>query len=123
MSLTTDQLRNIQGDIWSKGFPKYYETYYLFSIVQATSFPECLKKLVAQKPPLISTLEMVRDDQNSIVNKKLVHEAAKKANTSLETSSPPKSTIVNALIAFTSKGLKAVSNPDHQHPPPSAKLY
>ena len=37
----------LQGDIWSKGFPKYYETYYLFQInpQRAKDFAQNLRTL------------------------------------------------------------------------------
>ena len=109
-SLTEDQLDNIQGDIWSKGFPKFYETYYFFSIADAKLFSPCLKELVAKK--LISTLRKVREDQNEIFakNEKEKKEAKERGvpEEGVELSKIPKS---NALIAFTSQGLQVVSYP------------
>jgi hypothetical protein len=101
--LTEDQLDDIQGDIWSKGFPKFNETYYFFSIADAKLFSPCLKELVAKK--LISTLRKVRDDQNEIFAK---NKEAEERGIPEELRKIPKS---NALIAFTSQGLQVVSYP------------
>lgn len=112
--LTEHQLDNIQGDIWGKGFPKYYETYYFFSIKDSneTLFAQCLKDLATRSPPLISSLRKVRDDQDRISEQK--KEAAAEAK---RRGIPEKDVILpkipnsNALIAFTIKGLAAVSHP------------
>ena len=109
-SLTDHQLDNIQGDIWSKGFPKFYETYYFFSIENAKLFAQCLNNLATHSPPLISTLRKVKDDQVRIAKaKEEAVEAAKRKGIPEKDVIPPKIPISDALIAFTSKGLKAVS--------------
>ena len=108
-SLTEKQLDNIQGDIWSKGFPKYYETYYFFAIKpgNAKFFAQSLKDLVTQSPPLISTLRSVKKDRARIQEWK--DQAGAQAKT-LGTQAKYDSLlpISNALIAFTRKGLDAV---------------
>ena len=108
-SLTEEQLDNIQGDIWSKGFPKYYETYYFFAIKpdNARLFAQSLKELVTQEAPLISTLRKVKEDRASIQGRKeQIAAVAQKLGTPEEddTLLP----MANALIAFTRKGLDAV---------------
>lgn len=105
-SLTDQQLDNIQGDIWSRGFPKFYETYYFFSIENAKLFAPCLKNLVTHSPPLISSLRKVKDDQERIAKAK-VEEAKRQGIPEKDVRIP----VSNALIAFTSKGLQTVSYP------------
>ena len=103
-------LNDIQGDIWSKGFPKFYETYYFFSIEpsKAKIFAQCLKDL----PPLISTLKKVKEDQDRITKARAEDiEAAKKKGIPEKDVTPRKIPISNALIAFTYKGLKTVIYP------------
>jgi hypothetical protein len=109
----TDHLDNIQGDIWSKGFPKYYETYYFFSIKDSNEklFAQCLKDLATRSPPLISTLRKVRDDQGRISEHKKAVAEAKRRGIPEKDVILPKIPVSNALIAFTFKGLKAVSCP------------
>jgi hypothetical protein len=112
--LTGHQLDNIQGDIWSRGFLKYYETYYFFSIKQSNAniFAQCLKDLATHSPPLISTLRKVRDEYVLISKQKEeAAAAAKKRGIPEKDVNLPKIPISNALIAFTSKGLKTVSYP------------
>jgi len=90
-------LNNIQGDIWSKGFPKYNETYYLFTIKEerAADFARALRNMVTHQPHLISNLPTVKSNWAEI-NK---HKQA----------SGTKLPMPNALIAFTYKGLETVS--------------
>jgi hypothetical protein len=109
-ALTGEQLFDIQGDVWSKGFPKYYETYYFFTIKQAKQFARCLPALTTGTQghlPLISNLKTVKEcrigfeGQGGHVlglpvvgadpNRKIVFD------------------IANALIAFTYQGLEAAS--------------
>lgn len=105
LKLTDDQLDDIQGDIWSKGFPKYYETYYFFSISRSNVklFSQCLKDLATHSPPLISTLRKVKGDCKHISDEK------EKASASVGNVKIQKIPVSNALIAFTSEGLKLVS--------------
>jgi hypothetical protein len=115
MSLTPKQLENIQGDIWSKGFPKYYEIYYYFLISDTKLFSKCLPGLTAhsaQSPSLISTLEMVRGDQAKITAKRA--EVAKARGIPEEDVDLPqdKISMSNALIAFSGEGLQVVSLPE-----------
>lgn len=108
-SLRDDQFDDVQGDIWSKGFPKYYETYYFFAIKpdNVKLFAQSLKELVTQPTPLISTLRKVKEDQAAIRGRK---EQAAAVAQKLGTSEKDDSLlpIANALIAFTRKGLDAV---------------
>ena len=108
-SLTEEQLDNVQGDIWSKGFPKFYETYYFFAIKQENKklFARSIRELFAQPKPLISSLRTVKEDQARIQGRK--EQAAAVARIS---GSPEKDEslmpVSNALIAFTREGLDAV---------------
>jgi hypothetical protein len=122
-------LDDIQGDIWSKGFPKYYETYYFFSIkpgesnTNAKLFAQCLKDLVVPSRRLISTLRMARADQDRITAQKTEAAAeAKRRGIPEKEVTLPKIPMSNALIAFTFKGLKAVSHRIKGCPPSNAKL-
>ena len=107
--LTENQLDNIQGDIWSKGFPKYYEKYYFFAINRdnAKLFPQCMQDLFTQSPPLISSLRKVKKDQADLQEqkKRVLAEAKGSGNLVKDVSLVP---VANALIAFTRKGLDAV---------------
>ena len=108
-SLSEEQLDNIQGDIWSKGFPKYYETYYFFAIKpgNAKLFAQSLKDLVTQSPPLISTLRKVKKDQDCIRERK-EQAAAVAKKLGIPEKDEPLLPTANALIAFTYKGLEVV---------------
>jgi len=103
--LTGEQLEVIQGDIWSKGFPKFNETYYLFSIAtgveNAKAFAQCLRTLATHQPPLISNLNKAKEDQRKV--------AAELANARKESRARNTIPVPNALIAFTGKGLEVVS--------------
>jgi len=104
---------DVQGDIWSKGFPKYHEAYYFFVIKDAVLFRTALAKLATdpsdqiltagnkeKRLPLISTLDKVLADQAYI-----------SANGAGGGWKPEKDRIPvsNALIAFTITGLANVS--------------
>lgn len=98
MSVNKD---NIQGDLFSRGFPKYDETYYFFSItksaVSGKQFHQLLPDLARKE---ISTLQKVLTDWKDI-------DAGPKADpVNFRATSKPKS---NALIAFSMAGLKKVS--------------
>lgn len=97
--LTDDQLDNIQGDIWSKGFLKKYEIYYFFAIKpeKEKDFVQNLGDLVSGSEMLISTLRKVKKEREKI--------SARKENG--DHSIVP---VSNALIAFTSQGLSAVGS-------------
>jgi hypothetical protein len=117
MEITEKQRNNIQGDLWSRGFPKFNETYYFFSIVNGKEkiFSQCLKKLAMKTgttsaESLISNLNTVINDQET------VHGTPKNE----------KKDLANALIAFTKTGLDRVSRP-YEHLiaiayPPRSKL-
>ena len=84
-------LANMQGDLYSRGFPKYNETYYFFSIVSAKEFSKALAVLA--KSAHISSLQKVQEDWCEIEKRE-------------------KDAIIpvaNALIAFTKTGLDKVS--------------
>lgn len=87
-------LANLQGDLFSRGFPKYHETYYFFNIVkgQEKAFSEALATL--GKSGEISSLEKVLEEWRKIDGKDsrdvIFH-------------------IANALIAFSMPGLDTAS--------------
>jgi hypothetical protein len=96
-------LNDIQGDLWSKGFPKYNETYYLFIINNAADFARALRNMVTQRPHLISNLPSVKSNWVDIKE----HKASADSGTG-------KLPVPNALIAFTYKGLETVSVAIHR---------
>ncbi|KAK4450966.1 Dyp-type peroxidase [Podospora aff. communis PSN243] len=95
----------LQGDIWSKGFPKYHETYYLFQIDpnRAKEFARSLRTLVHPQSSLISSLAKVKRDWDRIQVEKTRSEAAKEPK-------PKELDMANALIAFTFKGLDVINH-------------
>lgn len=97
-----ENLKNIQGDIPSEGFLKKHETYYFFEIRpgQEQKFNERLPELVKSK--LLSSIEDVHDQRAKIIKAK--EEAQKKGE------SAPVQDVVNALIAFSMKGLEKVGD-------------
>ena len=102
-------LDDLQGDLWSRGFPKFNETYYFFSIADSKEkeFRTALKALVSEPDKYISSLTKVRKDWD------LVDEAAKR-NHEIKTDPTAKKDIIdisNALIAFSKAGLDKVSSP------------
>ena len=99
-------LDNVQGDLFSRGFPKYNEVYYFFSIVpgKENDFSKALKTLVSEKDKYISSLTKVLADWAKI-------DTAAKKNRTID--DPAKREIIpisNALIAFTKRGLDKVSD-------------
>ena len=97
---------NIQGDTFSRGFPKVSETYYFFSILKnkEKDFSKALKKLATDGH--ISSLNQVIADWVKIDKAK----EDDKKNKAIDPSS--KETIVpvsHALIAFSKLGLERVS--------------
>ncbi|KAL9045577.1 MAG: hypothetical protein Q9214_001401 [Letrouitia sp. 1 TL-2023] len=96
-------LENIQGDLFSRGFPKLNETYYFFSIVpnQEKDFTKALN--VLGKSRLISSLKEVLDHWARIDEFK----AKQHAQPSVDFSSVT-IPMANALIAFTKKGLDKI---------------
>ncbi|KAK4182345.1 Dyp-type peroxidase [Podospora australis] len=102
-----EKLEDIQGDVWSKGFPKSYETYYLFQIKRPAEFAGCLNKMITNKPHLIPNLNMVKDKRDEInYERQLAKEHQDK---------PKRLPIANALIAFTYKGLEAIQSGRQSH--------
>ena len=97
-------LDNIQGDLWNRGFPKFNEAYYFFTIVEGKEkdFSKALKTLVADKDKLISSLT------KSIADWDKVDGVAK--NNRDDPAHKKFIVISNALIAFTKAGLDKVSD-------------
>ncbi|KAL8788622.1 MAG: hypothetical protein Q9195_007217 [Heterodermia aff. obscurata] len=95
-------LNNVQGDLFSRGFPKYNESYYFFSIAseKERDFCKALKTLVSDKDKHISSLAKVLADWAQIdgVTKKNREDPSHRQI--IPTS--------NALIAFTKGGLNKI---------------
>ncbi|KAK4696204.1 hypothetical protein P7C71_g1673, partial [Lecanoromycetidae sp. Uapishka_2] len=99
---------NLQGDLFNRGFPKYNEVYYFFSIVQGKEkeFSKALKTLVSEKDKYISSLTKALADWARV-------DAAVKRNHTIVP--PAKKEFVatsNALIAFSKRGLDKVGLTD-----------
>ena len=96
-------LDNVQGDLFSRGFPKYNESYYFFTIASdhETDFCKALKILVSEKDKHISSLAKALADWAK------VDDVAKnnRENPAHKQFIPTS----NALIAFTKRGLDKVS--------------
>jgi hypothetical protein len=90
---------NVQGDVFSRGFPKHYEIYYFFSINEGKNFPKAVGTLMSKKH--ISNLKQVIDDWGVIDKDK---EEAEKTRTKA-----PLREMAHALIGFSSSGLKKLS--------------
>ena len=97
---------DVQGDLFSRGFPKFNEVYYFFHITpgKEKEFCQRLKMLVSDEEKHISTIKKVLEDWKKI-------DAAAARNRALD--DPSKKEWVsasNALIAFSKPGLDSVSD-------------
>jgi hypothetical protein len=90
-------LANVQGDLFSRGFPKYNETYYFFSIVTGKEKDFSKALAVLGKSGEISSLEKVLTDWVKV-------DAARVAKGDIVP-------VSNALIAFSKIGLDKMSIP------------
>ena len=99
-------LDNVQGDLFSRGFPKFNETYYFFSIVpgKEKDFSKALKILVSEKDKYISTLT------KSLADWAKVDAAAKRNHTKEKGAEKEIVLTSNALIAFSKRGLDKVTD-------------
>ena len=99
--MTKPNLANLQGDLFSRGFPKYNETYYFFSIVvgKEKDFTRALTAL--KQSQAISSLEKVLNDWKTIAD----------TNANRNVDGKKILPLTNALIAFSKKGLERVSSP------------
>ncbi|KAL6717683.1 hypothetical protein ACLMJK_005598 [Lecanora helva] len=97
-------LDDVQGDIFNRGFPKFFETYYFFNIVtkKEQQFSQNLKKLVSGEQQHISSLKKVLGDWEK------VDAAAKKNRTTANDSEKEWVPTVNTLIAFSKPGLDKI---------------
>lgn len=126
---------NVQGDLFSRGFPKHHEMYYFFLIAdkKEEQFRKALPQLVEKKH--ISSMKKVLEDWVKVDNKrdsnkkleanaKLAEAKAAQANATAEVKDAAKKArgeadahkkdllqIVNALIAFSFQGLQKVGSP------------
>ena len=97
---------DVQGDLFSRGFPKSKEVYYFFHIKsgQEKAFCQKVKILVSGEEKHISSINKVLEDWKQV-------DAARAKNRTIE--DPAKKewvSTVNALIAFSKPGLDRVSN-------------
>ena len=83
----------MQGDLFSRGFPKYHETYYFFSIVLGKEKEFSKALAVLAKSDQISSLTKVREDWCAIDHR----------------TPGVVIPISNALIALSKSGLDRVS--------------
>jgi hypothetical protein len=87
--------KEVQGDLFSRGFPKLHETYHFFTIVDDKTVGFCKKLVELAKSGHISSIAKVLDDWKDIQQAK-----EKDRNAVIDKS--------NALIAFSMKGLDQV---------------
>ena len=99
-------LDDVQGDLFSRGFPKFNEVYYFFHIASGKEKEFCqkLKMLVSGEEKHISSINKVLDDWKQI-------DAARAKNRTIDDSAEKEwVTTVNTLIAFAKPGLDRVSD-------------
>lgn len=95
---------DVQGDLFSRGFPKFAEVYYFFNIKSGKEKEFCqkLKTLVSGEEKHISTISKVLEDW------KEVDGAAAKNRTVDHPDEKEWVSTVNTLIAFSKPGLDSV---------------
>ncbi|KAK3356647.1 hypothetical protein B0T25DRAFT_537124 [Lasiosphaeria hispida] len=93
-------LSKIQGDLFSRGFPKFNETYYFFSIKKPGDFSKALRKL-ARDGKSISTLQAVIGQWEEV-------DKLRGAKGRDLTKDDKVIKLSNALIGFSSAGLKEI---------------
>ena len=96
---------DVQGDLFSRGFPKFNEVYYFFHITSGKEKEFCqkLKMLVSSEEKHISSINKVLEDWKQI-------DAARAKNRTIEDPAEKEwVTTVNTLIAFAKPGLDRVS--------------
>lgn len=97
---------DVQGDLFSRGFPKFTEVYYFFHIEpgKEKEFCQKVKTLISGEEKHISSISKVLEDW------KQVDGAAAKNRTIDDTANKEWVPTVNALIAFSKPGLDSVSD-------------
>lgn len=97
---------DVQGDLFSRGFPKFNEVYYFFNIKSGKEkeFSQKVKVLVSGEEKHISSINKVLEDW------KKVDAAAAKNRTTNDPAKKEWVPTVNALIAFSKPGLDRVRN-------------
>ena len=97
---------DVQGDLFSRGFPKFNEVYYFFHIKSGKEKEFCqkVKTLVSGEEKHISSIDKVLEDW------KQVDAAAAKNRTTDDPAKKEWVSTVNALIAFSKPGLDNVSD-------------
>lgn len=96
---------DVQGDLFSRGFPKFTEIYYFFHIKSGKEeFCQKVKMLVSGEEKHISSINKVLEDW------KQVDGAAAKNRTIVDPAKKEWVSTVNALIAFSKLGLDSVSD-------------
>ena len=114
LTMALPDVKNIQGDTFSKGFPKDFETFYFFTITDnqqsGKKFPSLLADVAKTQ---ISTLDTILAEWTLIDGDK-EFDKNRPENVGLKTSdknfksSDPRP-FSDALIAFSMKGLKKVT--------------
>ena len=105
MGGVTLDLHNVQGDLFNRGFPKFNEVYYFFTIAQdmEKDFSKALKALVSEKDKHIFSLTKV------LANWVEVDRAASYNWTSEGMINKRIISTANTLIAFSKSGLDRVN--------------
>ena len=99
-------LEDLQGDLFNRGFPKYHEVYYFFNIHVSKEFAQNVKTLVAGEDKHISSLKKVLQDWEKVDTAAVKNRANRAAGNNAPSEIVP---TVNALIAFSKRGLDQVS--------------
>lgn len=97
---------DVQGDLFSRGFPKFNEVYYFFHIKSGKEkeFSQKVKMLVSGEEKHISSINKVLEDW------KQVDATAAKNRTIDDPAKKERVSTLNALIAFSKPGLDRVSD-------------
>ena len=101
-------LEDLQGDLFSRGFPKFHEVYYFFHIpkTKEVEFAQKVKNLVSGADKHISSLKKVLEDWKKVDVAAVKNRASRAANHDAPQEIVP---TLNALIAFSKSGLDQVS--------------
>ena len=99
-------LEDLQGDLFSRGFPKFHEVYYFFNIQESKEFARKVKTLVTGEDKHISSLKKVLKDWEEVDTAAVKNRANRQAKNDAPLEIVP---TVNALIAFSKSGLDQVS--------------
>ena len=100
-------LEDLQGDLFSRGFPKFHEVYYFFNIPSGKEkeFAQKVKILVSGEDRHISSLKKVLEDWTKVDAAAVKNRENRAAKNNAPLEIVP---TVNALIAFSKSGLDQV---------------